>query len=238
MKFLEDPYQTLGAGFALAVGLIVVYLGMAGVGAGEADWFGLVIRWVHFLAGITWIGLLYFFNLINAGFLKSLDGPTKNIVIPEADACRAELVPPWRHGHRPRGDRALRLPLFKRWNGGACAGDRWFARYHHDGECARNYLAQSEESHCSGGCGCPGHARSAGDGSVGKNGLDRIPYQLLAVYSHVVLHGSGEPFEVDRRVSRITGIGHPMRVASPLFLGPIDAGYRNRMSASLWTDSR
>ena len=63
MKFLEDPYQTLGAGFALAVGLIV--------------------RWIHFLAGITWIGLLYFFNLINAGFLKSLDGPTKNIVIPK-----------------------------------------------------------------------------------------------------------------------------------------------------------
>ena len=83
MKFLEDPYQTLGAGFALAVGLIVVYLGMAGVGAGEADWFGLIVRWVHFLAGITWIGLLYFFNLINAGFLKSLDGPTKNIVIPK-----------------------------------------------------------------------------------------------------------------------------------------------------------
>jgi uncharacterized membrane protein len=83
MKFLEDPYQTLGAGFALAVGLIVVYLGITGVNAGEADWFGLIVRWIHFLAGITWIGLLYFFNLINAGFLKSLDGPTKNIVIPK-----------------------------------------------------------------------------------------------------------------------------------------------------------
>ena len=83
MKFLEDPMQTMGAGFALAVVLIVVYLGMAGVGAGEADWVGLIVRWVHFLAGITWIGLLYFFNLINAAFLKSLDGPTKNIVIPK-----------------------------------------------------------------------------------------------------------------------------------------------------------
>ncbi|HET6674665.1 MAG TPA: urate hydroxylase PuuD [Nitrospiraceae bacterium] len=83
MKFLEDPYQTLGAGFALAVVLIILYLGMAGVGAGEADWFGIVFRWIHFLAGITWIGLLYFFNLINAAFMKSLDGPTKNIVIPK-----------------------------------------------------------------------------------------------------------------------------------------------------------
>ena len=83
MKFLEDPMQTIGAGFALAVVLIGVFLGLSGVSAGEADWAGMIMRWVHFLAGITWIGILYFFNLINAGFLKSLDGPTKNIVIPK-----------------------------------------------------------------------------------------------------------------------------------------------------------
>lgn len=83
MKFLENPMQTMGAGFVLAAVLIVGYLGMAGIGLGDADWAGLLLRWVHFLAGITWIGLLYFFNLINAAFLKSLDGPTKNIVIPK-----------------------------------------------------------------------------------------------------------------------------------------------------------
>ncbi|HSC56090.1 MAG TPA: urate hydroxylase PuuD [Nitrospira sp.] len=83
MKFLEDPMQTMGAGFALALVLIVVFLGMTGVGAGDADWVGVIVRWIHFLAGITWIGLLYFFNLINAAFMKSLDGPTKNIVIPK-----------------------------------------------------------------------------------------------------------------------------------------------------------
>lgn len=82
MKFLEDPFQTMGAGFGLAVVLAVLYTAMTGT-AGEADWLGLAMRWLHFLAGITWIGLLYFFNLINAGFLKSLDGPTKNIVIPK-----------------------------------------------------------------------------------------------------------------------------------------------------------
>src|SRR5262245_8038633 len=83
MKFLEDPMQTMGAGFALAVLLVIVYLAMAGISAGEADWVGLIFRWIHFLAGITWIGLLYFFNLINTAFLKSLEGPTKNIVIPK-----------------------------------------------------------------------------------------------------------------------------------------------------------
>ena len=83
MKFLEDPMQTMGVGFGLTVMLIGIYLGLTGLETGEADWPQLILRWIHFLAGITWIGLLYFFNLINAAFLKSLDGPTKNIVIPK-----------------------------------------------------------------------------------------------------------------------------------------------------------
>ncbi|MEW6543032.1 MAG: urate hydroxylase PuuD [Nitrospirota bacterium] len=80
MKFLEDPFQTMGAGFALAIVLAVLFTALAGTT--DTDWVGMLLRWVHFLAGITWIGLLYFFNLINAAFLKSLDGPTKNVVIP------------------------------------------------------------------------------------------------------------------------------------------------------------
>ena len=92
MKFLEDPMQTMVAGFALSIVLIVIYLGLTGIGAGEAEWASLILRWVHFLAGITWIGLLYFFNLINASFLKSLDGPTKNIVIPKLMPGRPQLV--------------------------------------------------------------------------------------------------------------------------------------------------
>jgi uncharacterized membrane protein len=43
----------------------------------------LVLRWMHFLAGITWIGLLYFFNLINVNFQKALDADTKKKVNPE-----------------------------------------------------------------------------------------------------------------------------------------------------------
>lgn len=47
-----------------------------------AAWAEILLRWIHYLAGITWIGLLYFFNLINAGFLKSLDVGQKGVVIP------------------------------------------------------------------------------------------------------------------------------------------------------------
>lgn len=41
------------------------------------------LRWAHFVAGITWIGLLYFFNLINVPFQKALDADTKKKVNPD-----------------------------------------------------------------------------------------------------------------------------------------------------------
>src|SRR3989442_14186267 len=42
----------------------------------------MLLRRIHFLAGITWIGLLYFFNLVNVPVMKALDAPTKGKVIP------------------------------------------------------------------------------------------------------------------------------------------------------------
>ena len=42
-----------------------------------------ILRWAHFVAGITWIGLLYFFNLINVPFQKGLDAETKKKVNPD-----------------------------------------------------------------------------------------------------------------------------------------------------------
>jgi uncharacterized membrane protein len=40
-------------------------------------------RWLHIAAGILWIGLLYFFNFVNAGFAATMDGDTKKKVVPE-----------------------------------------------------------------------------------------------------------------------------------------------------------
>ncbi|MEK6605621.1 MAG: urate hydroxylase PuuD [Nitrospirota bacterium] len=80
MNPLDNPNQTIGLGVGLTIVLAGAFMAVAGAGM---DYVGMLLRWTHFLAGITWIGLLYFFNLINAGFLKSLDGPTKNIVIPK-----------------------------------------------------------------------------------------------------------------------------------------------------------
>jgi len=43
----------------------------------------MMFRWVHFLAGITWVGLLYFFNLVNVPFMKGLDPATRGKVLPD-----------------------------------------------------------------------------------------------------------------------------------------------------------
>ncbi len=42
----------------------------------------MLFRWLHFLGGITWVGLLYFFNLVNVPFMKDLDSGTKGKVLP------------------------------------------------------------------------------------------------------------------------------------------------------------
>jgi uncharacterized membrane protein len=44
--------------------------------------FLMLLRWIHFVAGITWIGLLYFFNLVNVPLIKELDATTKGKVMP------------------------------------------------------------------------------------------------------------------------------------------------------------
>lgn len=40
------------------------------------------VRWVHFVAGITWIGLLYWFNLVNVPFQRVLEASLKPQVNP------------------------------------------------------------------------------------------------------------------------------------------------------------
>jgi uncharacterized membrane protein len=38
-----------------------------------------LLRWIHFLAGITWIGLLYYFNFVQGPFFAEADGSTKSV---------------------------------------------------------------------------------------------------------------------------------------------------------------
>lgn len=49
--------------------------------------FEFVLRWIHLLSGITWIGFLYWLNLVNVNFQKSLEADVKGKVNPK-------LMPP------------------------------------------------------------------------------------------------------------------------------------------------
>ena len=43
----------------------------------------LIFRWTHVVAGIVWIGHLYFFNFVNSQVAKTYDADTKKKVVPE-----------------------------------------------------------------------------------------------------------------------------------------------------------
>ena len=45
------------------------------------DVVGIIFRWLHFLAGITWIGLLFYLNLINVRMMPSLEAGVRPAVI-------------------------------------------------------------------------------------------------------------------------------------------------------------
>ncbi len=42
----------------------------------------MMFRWFHIVAGVAWVGLLYFFNLVNVPFMKELDPAIKGKVVP------------------------------------------------------------------------------------------------------------------------------------------------------------
>jgi uncharacterized membrane protein len=42
------------------------------------DFILFLLRWVHFLAGITWIGLLYYFNFVQTPFFAEAEAPVRS----------------------------------------------------------------------------------------------------------------------------------------------------------------
>lgn len=47
------------------------------------DFGNVLLRWIHVLAGVLWIGHLYFFNFVNAELAKTYDADSKKKVVPE-----------------------------------------------------------------------------------------------------------------------------------------------------------
>src|SRR5213592_4701779 len=51
--------------------------------ANLSNWLDPVLRWIHVVAGIAWIGHLYFFNFVNSQLAKTYDADSKKKVVPE-----------------------------------------------------------------------------------------------------------------------------------------------------------
>src|SRR4051812_25596073 len=48
-----------------------------------SEWLNLIFRWIHVLAGVMWIGHLWFFNFVNAQLAKTYTPEGKKQVLPE-----------------------------------------------------------------------------------------------------------------------------------------------------------
>src|SRR5262245_16460793 len=48
-----------------------------------SEWLNIIFRWIHVIAGVVWIGHLYFFNFVNAHLAKTYDADSKKKVVPE-----------------------------------------------------------------------------------------------------------------------------------------------------------
>lgn len=48
-----------------------------------SEWLNLFFRWIHVVAGVMWIGHLWFFNFVNSQFAKAYDADSKKKLLPE-----------------------------------------------------------------------------------------------------------------------------------------------------------
>ncbi len=88
--FFSSLEKTIGAGFVLLVAVIILISLVTGQWFRmDHGWFAFVVRWLHVLSGIMWIGLLYYFNFVQTPTMPKIDpaelrvGVTK-FILPQA----------------------------------------------------------------------------------------------------------------------------------------------------------
>lgn len=69
-KLLENLHVTLFIGFILAIGMMIGF-------HGDAFSVPVLVRWLHVIFGITWIGLLYYFNFVQIPTMPSIPAELK-----------------------------------------------------------------------------------------------------------------------------------------------------------------
>jgi len=85
--FFGNLRNVVLAGFVLAIGVTAIYVGCL-QGSLDAVFWGFVARWLHVIAGVMWIGLLYYFNFVQIPTMPKvpaeLKGGVTGYIAPEA----------------------------------------------------------------------------------------------------------------------------------------------------------
>lgn len=75
---LQSLGRTIIAGIILLILLLVIVSGMTGVGPQfDHAWGAFVMRWLHVVAGIMWIGLLWYFNFVQIPSMSKIPDEQK-----------------------------------------------------------------------------------------------------------------------------------------------------------------
>ena len=71
--------RTIVAGLVVLVIIIVLASGVYGGGAraGDHAWWAFVIRWLHVMSGVMWIGLLWYFNFVQTPSMPKIPDEQK-----------------------------------------------------------------------------------------------------------------------------------------------------------------
>jgi len=71
--------KTITAGFVILI-VIILVTGGAGAKAGDHAWWAFVMRWLHVMSGVMWIGLLWYFNFVQTPSMPKIPDEQKPAV--------------------------------------------------------------------------------------------------------------------------------------------------------------
>ena len=78
--FFQSLGKTIIAGIVILIVIILAVNGLTGGGgarAGDHVWWTFVIRWLHVMSGVMWIGLLWYFNFVQTPSMPKIPDDQK-----------------------------------------------------------------------------------------------------------------------------------------------------------------
>ena len=75
VAFFQSLEKTLAAGFGLLVVIIILVGALTGqfIRLGDAIWWEFFWRWLHIMAGVMWVGLLYYLNFVQTPTVPKIE---------------------------------------------------------------------------------------------------------------------------------------------------------------------